>query len=267
MKIIATSDIHYDLSLAEDLNHEIMLLLDSIKSENPDVLIIAGDMVGLGWRKLKDCLHLFAEVAPQRMVTFGNHEYWSSDQNTYEHLEELETIIEESGFHLLDKNPKIIGNTGFVGNCSWYDYSFAEESLFPASYYERKTFHEHVVWNDALFVRLKKSDPDYAHELVKKLEDDIRNIERDVETIVAVTHHIGFQEMIRQTKHRDVWNFTTAFMGTDKLGEMLLKYSKVKYHVCGHTHYPSKVEKNGLVSINTGSSYRKKRYITIVIRD
>ena len=99
------------------------------------------------------------------------------------------------------------------------------------------------------------------------MEDDIRNIERDVETFVAVTHHIGFQEMIRQKKNRDVWNFTNAFMGTEKLGEMLLKYSKVKYHVCGHAHYPSKVEKNGLVSINTGSSYRKKRYITIVIRD
>ena len=117
MKIAATCDIHYDLLNSPQEKEHFRDFIRSLETENPDVLVIAGDLVGLGWANLDACLELFKNVAPHRFMVFGNHDYWSADKDTSKHLKILEHHIERCGFYLLDKQPGKIGKIGFAGNC------------------------------------------------------------------------------------------------------------------------------------------------------
>lgn len=265
MKIAATGDIHYDLIRSASEQEVFIRFIKSLEDENPHVLVLAGDTVGLGSSKLEECLNYFRLVAPVRLMVFGNHEYWNTEGDTFRHIERMSARINDSGFRLLDEKPEIIDGIGFAGNCSWYDYSFAPGETPPRSSYEKKVFRGHIIWNDVNFVRLGKTDSEYNNELIGRLEDDIRELESEVDTIVAVTHHIGFMEMLTTREEFPGWNFCNAFMGSSKLGNMLLRHPKVRYHISGHIHNRKSLEKDHLMSINPGSTYDEKKYITLVI--
>lgn len=267
MRIAATADIHYDLlSSREDL-HEFDRFVQSLADADPDVFLVGGDTVGLGWETLPECLNRFEKIGREKLIVFGNHDHWSADKRTSQHLRRLEEIIRKSSFHLLDHGPKIIGNVGFAGNCCWYDYTFARHPAPAESSFEQKSFRGHVIWNDANFVRLPRGDRDYSERLLLRLEDDIRRLESKAESLIVLTHHVGFREMAVRKPEQPEWNFANAFIGTEKLGKMLLRHRKVLFHLCGHTHQEARVEKAQLVSINIGSTYRKKRFVIIDIPD
>jgi Icc-related predicted phosphoesterase len=265
MKIIATGDIHYDLIRNPEEHKKFVNFINRLKNEEPDVLVLAGDTVGLGSTKLEECLSFFKEVAPIRLKVFGNHDYWTIEGDTSSHLEILKSRIKGCGFVLLEEKPVIIDGIGFAGNCLWYDYSFSPEEIPPRSSYEKKIFGGHIIWNDVHFVNLGKSDIDYTSELNEKLEGDIQRLEADVEQIVVVTHHIGFIEMLTTREGFPGWNFCNAFMGSKRLGKMLLNHPKVRYHICGHTHDEKVVRKGSLISINPGSTYDEKKFVSLVI--
>jgi predicted phosphodiesterase len=265
MKIVATSDIHYDLIRSQAEHEAFHRFIKSMESEEPDVLVLAGDTVGLGSLKLEECLNIFRTVAPVRMMVLGNHDYWSTEGDTFRHLEIMRDRIRNCGFRVLDEKPEIIQGIGFAGNCAWYDYSFAATEIPPRSSYEKKIFRGHIIWNDLHFVRLGKKDSDYNNELIEKLEDDIRTLEAEVDKIVVVSHHVGFIEMLTTREEFPGWNFCNAYMGSPSLGHMLLRHPKVIYHICGHTHEYNLVRKKNLISINPGSTYDEKKYITLVI--
>ena len=48
---------------------------------------------------------------------------------------------------------------------------------------------------------------------------------------------------------------------------MLLNHPKVRYHICGHTHEQKVVRKGSLISINPGSTYDEKRFVSFVIAE
>jgi predicted phosphodiesterase len=265
MKIAATGDIHYDLIRNPAEHDKFMNFIRRLEKEEPDVLVLAGDTVGLGSSKLEECLNVFRGVAPVRLKVFGNHEYWSTEGDTLSNLEILKSRIKGCGFKLLEEEPVIIGGIGFAGNCLWYDYSFSPAELPPRSSYEKKIFGGHIIWNDVHFVRLGKTDLDYTSELQEKLEANIRTLETKADQIVAVTHHIGFIEMLTMREEFPGWNFCNAFMGSSSLGEMLLNHPKVRYHICGHTHDQKVFRKGSLISINPGSTYDEKRFLSFVI--
>jgi predicted MPP superfamily phosphohydrolase len=86
MKIAATGDIHYDLIRSPAEHDKFLNFIRGIEREKPDVLVLAGDTVGLGSSKLEECLNLFRGVAPVRLKVFGNHEYWSTEGDTLSNL-------------------------------------------------------------------------------------------------------------------------------------------------------------------------------------
>ncbi|MBM4272782.1 MAG: hypothetical protein FJ139_11605 [Deltaproteobacteria bacterium] len=265
MKIAATGDIHYDLIQSNSEHEAFFQFIKSLESELPDVLVIAGDTVGLGSSKLEECLNFLRDVAPERLIVFGNHDYWSTGGDTFSHLEIMRERIKRCGFKILDETPEIIDGIGFAGNCSWYDYSFASIQLPPYSSYEKKIFRGHIIWNDFHFVSLGKADSNYNNELIEKLEEDIIKLESEVDQIIVVTHHIGFIEMLTSREEFPGWNFCNAFMGSTLLGEMLLRHPKVRYHISGHIHDQKIVKKEHLVSINPGSTYDEKKYLTLTV--
>ncbi|MFC1508237.1 metallophosphoesterase [Candidatus Omnitrophota bacterium] len=265
MKIAVTSDIHYDLIRSSEDRLQFERFLEALYSEKPDVLIIAGDVIGLGWQMLPECLSIFASVCPERLMVFGNHDYWSRDKKTFQHLEFISDLIEDNGFHLLDNHSRIIGSTGFAGNCGWYDYSLAHNHNSGMFSFEKKMINGRVIWNDANYINLEKSDSEHARNLFNRLEHDIVALENRVETIVAVTHHLAFGDMVIRKDDDPLWNFCNAFIGSRKIGEMLLRHPRVTHHLCGHTHSTSDIMIGQLRSLNPGSTYRVKKYLCFEI--
>ena len=265
MKILATGDIHYDLIRNRTEHERFLHFIKSMEEENPDVLVLTGDIVGLGSSKLEECLNFFSDIASVRLMVLGNHEYWSAENDTFGHLEDMKTRIKGCGFKLLDEHPEIINDIGFAGNCAWYDYSFAGAEAPPRSSYEKKMYSGHIIWNDVHMVRLGKMDGDYTDELLTKLEGDIQTLESQVDLIIAVTHHIGFAEMLTISEDFPGLNFCNAFMGNRRLGDMLRRHPKLKYHICGHTHFQKVVKKEHLISMNPGSTYDEKKFLSITI--
>jgi predicted phosphodiesterase len=260
VKIAATCDIHYDLLVSAQQRREFDQFIGALAAERPDVLILAGDVVGLGWNKLGECLERFAGVSPVRLMVFGNHDHWCADRRSLPHLQELAEVVVASGFRLLDHGPEVIAGVGFAGNSLWYDYSLAAVPAAPGDSYVTKVFAGRLVWNDAQFIGLEVSDGEYSRRLLARLDQDLLAIETRSSQIVAVTHHVGFRELLQPHETEPGREFCVAFMGTARLGDLLLSRPKVRVHVCGHSHRPARLRKNGLDVINPGSDYRRKRY-------
>ena len=87
MKIVATGDIHYDLIRSQSEHEAFLRFIGNLHGEKPDLLVVAGDTVSLGSSKMEECLHYFGSIAPARLMVFGNHDYWSTNSDTFRHLE------------------------------------------------------------------------------------------------------------------------------------------------------------------------------------
>jgi Icc-related predicted phosphoesterase len=260
MRVAATCDLHYDLLTSARERQGFEDLLAALAAERPDVLVLAGDVVGLGWNKLGECLKRFSQVSPTRLLVFGNHEHWCADRRSLSHLNQLRDVIIPSGFHLLDSAPFVTGQIGFAGNSLWYDYSLARRPPGQGNDYAGKIYQGRLAWNDAQFVALGMSDGHYAGELLSRLERDIDMLAGKTEKIVAVTHHLGFLDLLPPLADDPGVSFCDAYMGTRRLGELLLSRPKVKVHVCGHSHVAARLNINGLEVVNPGSTYKEKKY-------
>lgn len=74
-------------------------LLDTIKKQNPDIIVITGDIVDSNHSNLKTSIDFAKEasgICPVYYVT-GNHEYWLSDSN----YSQLMTGLSEAGVVIL----------------------------------------------------------------------------------------------------------------------------------------------------------------------
>jgi 3',5'-cyclic AMP phosphodiesterase CpdA len=265
MRIAVTADLHYDLAERDERGRaEIARLVALLRASKPDALVLAGDTVGLGWAHLEAILRRLTAVAPNRLIVFGNHEYWSADRRTWPHLDRLAKVISTAGFHLLDRSPVVMDGVAFVGNCGWYDYSLAPPSAPHGGSYEKKRLGGLLVCNDGALVDLGCSDAAHAETLRIRLERDIASVSAKARTVVAVTHHIAFPDMLPPDRD-DQTRFGRAFDGSAALGALLVRYPQVSHHFCGHTHRAARVARGQLASINVGSDYDQKRFEVVEV--
>lgn len=239
-----------------------MHLRNEILSLRPDVFIHAGDLVGLGKKKIEFALELFTFPDCVHLAVPGNHDLWLPTGDSFSYYKALPSLYAEFGYHLLDGGPYLCGDVAFVGNIAWYDYSFAPAQLPPskACSYEHKRLDGRVIWNDKMFVRLGMSDAEFNAYLLERLREDLAGLPQEVRRVIAVTHHVGFAEMASHKPDNRTWNFCSAFLGSQALGELLCAEPRITHHFCGHTHTEQRVERESCVSINIGSTYRAKRF-------
>ncbi|MBI3273017.1 MAG: metallophosphoesterase [Planctomycetes bacterium] len=261
MRIAVTADPHFDLRARCDPG-AFVELRDSIAAARPEVFLIAGDLVGLGKIHLAEFLDLFQDLPALKLVVPGNHDLWLAAGDSYRYYkEQLPELYARHGFHMLDAAPVVHDGVGFVGSVGWYDYSLADESLVlpPGSSYEGKRFRGSR-WNDALFVRLGRSDVEFTGELAARFEADLHEVEARADQVVAMTHVLAFPEMRAYRGEGPVFRFAAAYLGSRRFGEILERHPKVRYHFSGHVHAPSRLRRGALESINVGSTYHVKRF-------
>lgn len=205
--------------------------------------------------------------------------------------DELPRRVRAAGFQFLDADPYITDALAVVGSIGWYDYSFAPAALgIPRRFYEAKVApgaagrlreYSHLLagtpavptkamevvarWNDSQFVRLGRSDEEFLDELLATLRRHL-DLARPSRHCVAAIHHLPFAEML-PPPHSGSWDFAKAFLGSARIGELLLEYLNVHTVLCGHSHLPGERKIGHIQAINIGSGYRNKIFRQIEIPD
>ena len=229
----------------------------------PDVFIIAGD-VSADLSDVEDVLSRFDRVHCHRLFVPGNHDIWvaprpgESSWTKYER--DLPEICRRSGFYFLPGRPIVIQGVGFAGTIGWYDYSLRDPLLdrqISMDTYRLKRFRGRM-WSDARFARWGAADEQVTAEFADRLAADLGELQAAEVPIVAVVHHLPFEELVTRRGSPEV-DFFCAFMGSSVFGEVIRKCSGVKLVICGHTHFEKDVLIDGIRALCAPLGYEHER--------
>ena len=284
MRIIVTADLHYNIPRSRGPTRRLARRAGSMGG---DALVLIGDSAGAELDPLRQCLRLFGEFGGRKFIVAGNHCLWCRDgESSLDRYEQvLPRVAAEEGFRLLDHEPAVLGDVGLVGSVGWYDYSFRDTSLgIPKAFYRAKVSpgtaawlgehdellrtycdvltEEHmslgVRWMDGLHVRLGLSDEEFLEMLAEKLARQLAAASTEAERIVVFLHHLPFADLVPRNRPPK-FAFAAAYMGSERLGEVLRRFPKVTDVYCGHSHWPAERRIGGLHVVNIGSTYTHKQ--------
>lgn len=261
-RLLATADLHFGLYPRGDANTR--RLAEFACSSGADALAIAGDVADMDTESFAACLDLFAPFEGLRLVVPGNHDIWSVGAGSRrKYRRTLPAIAAERGFHMLDKGPVTVGDVGFIGSIGWYDYSLRSRQMdVSLSQYERKELPGICVWNDGRYVDWEMSDEQFTDRCLRRFQQHYRSVEPQVETVVAVLHHLPFGKLLYPPSSA-AFEFCRAFMGSARFGELLLGFPKVRWVVCGHRHGVGHHTRGHLEAFAVGSEYHLKRLLEL----
>jgi len=282
MRILASSDLHYNIKRSKEPAEE---LARKTVLRGGDVLILAGDIAGIGPEHFLGCLELFSKFKGEKFLVAGNHDLWvRPGQCSFEKWSKhLPRLAKEAGFWMLDHQPKIVDHIGFVGNIGWYDYSFRDEGLkIPMRFYEAKvgpgralrlSEYQHLLdptdqllpehrdittsWRDGQYVNLPMSDKEFVEHLIEKLQTDLIGVSRNCEKMVAVFHHLPCRKLIWYRQNSN-WDFAAAFLGSQRFREVLDNHPTLCLCLSGHNHRANVIKGEVLDYITIGSTYDEK---------
>jgi predicted phosphodiesterase len=286
MKLLITADLHYNHRRSRPLADE---LIQQMNRTGGDLLLVVGDTATSESDALEQCLGRFDFQGPRLFVS-GNHELWTTGGDSHLLLrDDLPRRVRAMGWHWLQGDPCILGGVGLVGNIGWYDYSFAQPELgIPLRFYAHKVSpgaaarvdqfahllertddippHAREIvarWNDGRYVKLHRSDEQFLDELLTELQQDLEAL-RQVRTVIAAIHHLPFPQLLPPS-HTAQWDFAKAYLGSAKIGDLLLQYPNLHHLYCGHSHFPAQAQIAHIQAINIGSGYRRKRFLTLTL--
>jgi predicted phosphohydrolase len=281
MRLLLTADLHYNHARGKALAEEVIA---RINNTGGDVLVVIGDTAVADGDSLQQCLELF-KFRGHKLFIAGNHELWTNRDDSYAiYRQELPRRVTALGWHWLEDQPFIGGDVAIVGSLGWYDYSFAQANLgIPQRFYRAKIspgaaryldaggelfaraddVPAHAMeivarWNDGRYVKLHRSDEEFLRELLDRLRMQLELLER-AKTIIAAIHHLPFAQLL-PPPHSAQWDFAKAYLGSAKIGELLLGFANVSHVYCGHSHFAAEAQVGHVRAINIGSGYRAKTF-------
>jgi predicted phosphodiesterase len=284
MRLIATADLHYNHPRSRGLADA---LIEEMNQAGGDVLLVVGDTAAADGDALERCLSRFRFAGPKLFVA-GNHELWTSRDDSHAiYTQELPRRVRSLGWHWLEAEPFVAGDVAIVGSVGWYDYSFAQPGLLiPRRFYERKIspgaagrFEEFAAlfrpdddlapsareivarWNDGRYVKLHRSDDAFLLELLETLKAQLDAV-ASAGKVVAAVHHLPFRELL-PPPHNSQWDFAKAYLGSERIGNLLLQSPNISHVFCGHSHLALEARVRHIHAINIGSGYRWKTFRTL----
>jgi Icc-related predicted phosphoesterase len=245
VRIAITSDIHVD----KNGPHALAVLASEIASRHADVLVVAGDIATAATTFLQTLVAL-RPTAPAVLCLAGNQDVWSHPDavargiHAWTRLDRiLPALCAEAGVHCLDAAPCVIDGVGFVGTLGWYDLSMRDSALAVDDATYRAGRFGGLQWMDAIYAVFpdEVGSPMPAEAVAERLRDRLRAQLQSVvaERVVAVTHHVAFEQQLLRKPNNLGWQFCQAFIGQRALGEIQLADPRVILSISGHTHTPS----------------------------
>jgi Icc-related predicted phosphoesterase len=284
MRVLVTADLHYNHARGKALADT---LIDEMNATGGDVLLVVGDTAAFDGDALEQCLSRFRFHGPKLFVA-GNHELWTRGHDSYDNFRRaLPQRVGTLGWQWLQSDPFISDELAIVGSIGWYDYSMAQSTLgIPRRFYAAKVSpgavrildgHDALLepandlspqarevvarWNDGKFVKLHRSDEQFLDELLSELGDQLDSLQHH-RRILAAIHHLPFAQLLPPS-HNAQWDFAKAYLGSTRIGELLLRYTNLAAVVCGHSHFPAQAHVGHIRASNIGSGYRQKHYLTL----
>ncbi len=283
MRLIVTADLHANHARSRPVADDAIAQINSAKG---DVLLLVGDTATADEGQLEAALSRIHFDGPKLFVA-GNHELWTKRADSHAiFVDQLPARVRALGWHWLESDPFELDGVAFVGSVGWYDYSYAPESLdVPRRFYEAKvspgaaehlTAYQHLLdedvtdaarqivarWNDAKFVKLGRSDVAFLDQRLAGLRSSLERTK--AARVIAAVHHVPFRQLL-PPRHSGSgpWDFARAYLGSDRLGQVLLDDRRVSHVFCGHSHFAVREQIGHLQAINIGSGYRQKFVLTI----
>lgn len=253
IRLAFTSDLHTDSHAANrQVWQEMVAVLHDVQ---PDVFVCCGD-IAASVQQMGLTLFALESLRCPKLFVPGNHDVWLpnkawrqkgiTSQDKYYRL--LPALCREAGFHPLWMEPYVLDGVAFCGSMGWYDYSLRNPTLdeqVSMQDYRRKVYAG-LLWNDAQFVHWRAprddrgpgrrlADEAVTGHMVEELREQLQRVQPRAGRIIVVTHMLPFRTMVRhfQEPQRD---FFSAFMGSTRLGEMLLQWPEIELVLAGHTH-------------------------------
>jgi len=269
-RILATADLHWGLY---DEGDDCTRRLAQFAAESgADALIIAGDVADSTDDGFVECLSQFEAFDGPRMLVPGNHDVWAPDGppegvdgsgSMAKYQRALPAQAQHAGFHMLDGHPLRLGPVAFVGTMGWYDYSLRNPALdVTPEQYESKELPGICTWNDVRYVDWAPSDGEFTEGRLRQLKADCLAVADGAQQIVAVMHHLPLRELMYGPMSR-AFEFTRAYMGSQRFGRLLQHCPGVRHVLCGHRHSPARARVGNLDAVCVGSRYRMKRLIDL----
>ena len=187
-----------------------------------DGLVLGGDLFS-SFSRLGTALSRLREIVPHVLFLPGNHDLWVNETGSAMNSRQLyETVLPRvaatADVHYLGLNPVKIGDIAFVGVTGWYeDYPQGQLQSSDATF---------CVWPDFA------SPAEVLAWQADLLETQLREADGMAERIFVITHTVAFLNLISDGIHEDV----RPYMGSERLGEIILRHPKVIYAVSGHLH-------------------------------
>lgn len=285
MRLLVTADLHYNHPRSRPVAEE---LIDRMNAAGGDGVLVIGDTAVADGDTLERCLSRFTGAGPKLFVA-GNHELWTRGPDSLAVFEQdLPRRVRELGWHWLEGEPFVAGDVAVVGTIGWYDYTFALPELgIPRRFYAAKVspgaaerlggsfaplleqtddvlpIARGVVarWNDGKFVKLGRSDELFLQERLDALQRSLLAVER-CRSVLAAVHCVPFHQLL-PPPHSSQWDFVKAYLGSDRIGQLLLSHPNVRHVYCGHSHLAREATIGDLHAVNIGSGYRWKTFRTL----
>lgn len=248
MKIAYTADTHnHPAFIGKDV---LETLAEGIFAENPDLIVVGGDIgeVRVDVSLFGDVLRILGKGA----LVLGNHDLWTNPTQMHTSNDlwssMLPQVCQDLGWHYLESKNWIQDGVAVVGSYLHYDYSAADpegaaldhiKANFPDwttdEYYER--MKKRVV-NDAKFFTGLPRDKVFAKLIGDAFQKRLLAAESDpeVHTIVVATHVPCMPSQITRKPQDWHWSCATAYFGILTHVETIMRCSKVKCVISGHSH-------------------------------
>lgn len=226
-KLAIVSDLHADINSLDD---ELLILRQYLVEQKITHLHFAGDLANKVGQALT-IVYYFAEKIP---TTFhwGNHEMADIQQKT-----DFEDFPDS---HFLNfKAYPLTADTLLVGVNGWYDYSFT-----PQLEVKEILRKKQVYWYDRWIDR-GQTDPAITRKICLRLEAFLKTLPKDQRIIVS-THFVPQEDFIIHFSQKYArWNQLNAFLGSQKIGDVLSHFPNVTQVAFGHTHHRFESRKIG----------------------
>lgn len=249
MRIGFISDLHIDINR----EYPVMdVLAGEAAREQLELLAVAGDISETPDETVEEMERLEerlrSESGCRLFYVPGNHDMWNincpqSDSDAiYSRYLGDENCLSGRSIRLGDRG----GQSFLIGDIGWYDYSFAgtqysREELDGMSISGR-------IWQDRLYNSWTEDNPGKNRLMLRQIEETMTECEKTPgASFIAVTHMLPIKEFCVPAEQPD-WDFFNAYLGSAALGRLYGRHN-VKYAVCGHVHYRSRLEKDGITWI------------------